>query len=225
MILINNDLIWVSVPRCASFSIEGKLFNSGLNIKYADDEYVRHQHKRLDALYSYFGHKESVCITRDWFDRWLSGIRHVWQCILDDGLTSIVNFENIDNDFIYNNFDVEFLKKLYLSEDDIFECYFKLVKEDINHSTAKKTKLFTSLMMLMNQKYWKCNETCTYEFDITELDKFEKFIENRYNIDFKLEKLNVSEKINNKIVVDEKLKDWVWEIFELTPFKKNKTIL
>ena len=33
MLLINNELIWIAIPRCASVSIENSLYNSSLNIK------------------------------------------------------------------------------------------------------------------------------------------------------------------------------------------------
>ena len=38
-LLINNDLIWVSIPKCASISIETALLNSNLNItKFSEYE-------------------------------------------------------------------------------------------------------------------------------------------------------------------------------------------
>ena len=33
MFLINNELIWISIPRCASVSIENSIYNSSLSIK------------------------------------------------------------------------------------------------------------------------------------------------------------------------------------------------
>ena len=62
---INNDLIWIAIPKNASVSIEHALLNSNLNIQtyhnYKDNSDI-HGHLVLNDLYSYFGVKEKVCL-------------------------------------------------------------------------------------------------------------------------------------------------------------------
>jgi hypothetical protein len=65
-----------------------------------------------------------------------------------------------------------------------------------------------------SQSYWLNCKKCTYEFDITEIEKFEKFISDRYLIDFKIPTLNTTIKYPNKIIPNEELKNWVFENFE-----------
>ena len=93
-ILINNNLIWVSIPRCASLSIEKTLMNiKELKTKHfldynnlilqnkIDEKIPFHYHIPLDLLYRRFGKKESICITRNWFERWMSSFEHIFKAL------------------------------------------------------------------------------------------------------------------------------------------------
>ena len=120
---IDNELIWVSIPRCASVSIEKSLSNSQLNIRYYKksmffDKDI-HLHIQLKTLYDYFGLKESVCIKRDFVDRWLSGLEHWWWTMSITGLEPIIPFNEIDNNFIYTHFTDEMIDKMYVYEPQI----------------------------------------------------------------------------------------------------------
>ena len=48
-LLINNELIWISVPRCASVSIESALLNSNLN----DIKEALNQGINVSAVFKY----------------------------------------------------------------------------------------------------------------------------------------------------------------------------
>ena len=83
-LLINDNLIWVATPKCASISIENALYSSNLNIKpskWIEINNNRHLHIPIDILKKEFGNKESICITRDWFEKWLSALNHLWDVI------------------------------------------------------------------------------------------------------------------------------------------------
>jgi hypothetical protein len=59
------------------------------------------------------------------------------------------------------------------------------------------------------------------------MDKFETFIKNRYGINIKVPKLNegLGYKISDSnIKLDEKLKNWIWENFEV-PFVKSNSLI
>jgi hypothetical protein len=189
----------------------------------------RHFHINVNILKHNFGDLETVCIKRDWFDRWLSSFEYIWQLISLDNLTPKYEFEKIDNEFIYNIFTDSFVNKLYIYDDDdyknVVELYRLFVNEDILLSTDIKFSgiRYSGIRIIASQNFWTNNERCTYEFNIEEIDKFENFISDRYSIDFKLDHINEGKKNKNNIIVNDELKKWVWDRFE-RPFIKNKLI-
>ena len=63
--LINNELIWISNPKCASFSIETALRNSKLKLEmYDSNDMSKHYHTPLNECLSIWGNKETICIIR-----------------------------------------------------------------------------------------------------------------------------------------------------------------
>ena len=225
-LLINNDLIWISVPKCASISIEHALINADLDIKllseyrYSHRTDLVHGHYRKSQLFDEFGIKETVCINRDWIDRWVSALEFIWGRILYANLTPIINWNEVDNQFIYKTFDIDFSKKLYYT-DQYDELYKKLIN---NPNVEINTNFLGVLSTLVSHNYWKENQPCTHEFDIKEIHKFEKFIQKRYGVSFNLEHLNSTPKIKNKIEINDELKNHVWNVFE-KPFEKRKTLI
>ena len=76
----------------------------------------------------------------------------------------------------------------------------------------------------MSQNQWKLNKKCDYEFDISEMDKFSDFIYERFGERLDIKKLNEGNKSHSKIVVDDELKNWVWDKFE-KPFEKRNSLI
>jgi hypothetical protein len=239
-ICINNDLIWISVPRCASTSIENAILNSPVQIihyKYEiSNAYPKHVHITLPQLFKKFGKMETVAIKRDYFDRWVSALQHTWYMYEINGVELSVKWEDIDNDFIYKNFTKEYIDSIYLivgMENDLikYEDVIKMreFKKSIIYRFAKNIPeniehLFNPTMLLLSQSYWVDNNKCTHEFNIDEIDKFEEFMCNRYEIDFKVDRINKSNPIKNNIVKDDKLKQWVFDMFEKRFMKTNKLL-
>jgi hypothetical protein len=235
-ICINNDLIWLSIPKCASTSIEDALVKSKLDIVHYEYEklknYNRHFHIRLKDLYQKFGVKETICINRDYFDRWISGLKHIWDTYELSNIPLIEKWENVDNEFIYKTFTDDYINEIYASGKNFPTIrnhngkslidYSKVTKLELNKKIVPKGIFIENI--LRSQLYLKDNKKCTYEFNINEIEKFEKFIENRYNIDFKLDILNKTSFQHNLIIKDEKLKNWVWEKFEKRFIKSNNII-
>jgi hypothetical protein len=223
--LINDNLIWISTPKCASFSIEAALLNSNLKLKKYSEHFSRglHIHPPLNSCLDQFGIKESVCITRDWFARWLSSLNFIWDMIeLSTEYTPICKWEDLNNEVIYNIFNEEFVNKLHSENDDNYlECYLKLLK---NNTELVPKEIYGTIATIVSERFWKSNQKCTYEFDIKELDKFTKFIENRFGEKLQLDIINSSTKRPNKIIVNEELKSFVWEKFEKRFEKRNQLI-
>ena len=227
--LINDNLIWIVTPKCASFSIEKALLGSNLNLKKYNEflEKDKHIHISLDTSLNYFGNKESVCITRDWFEKWISSINHIWDMIeYESPFEPICKWEDLNNEIIYNIIDTDFINNLHLNtEDGTSKCLLSFLKpnqEKLIEST--KLPILLNASTLISEKYWKSNRNCTYEFDIKDLDKFVDFIENRFGEKLIMEKINKSTKRPNKITINDELKSFVWEKFERIFERGNQLI-
>ena len=220
---INDDLIWISVPRCASTSIETAFLNSPLEIDnyiFSNSKlYPKHIHIELSKLYNKFGKKETIVIKRNYFDRWLSGLQRMFLSYENNNIELCRKWEDVDNDFIYETFSKQYINSLYSFNPNQLDLINNAITIEKNLNLK-----FTPHILLLSQMYWVDNQTCTYEFDINEIDKFGQFITNRYDIDFKIEKLNESQIIKNNIVKDDKLKKWVFDNFEKQFIPKNKLI-
>jgi hypothetical protein len=225
-LLINDDLIWISVPKCASISIERALINSELDIKLQSEyKYVferkgMHGHITKSALINEFGIHPTVCITRNWLDRWLSGIEFIWQNLIKENQTTIIDWEDVDNNFIYNTFNSDFFKILHYTHYN--EWYLGLNK--LLKTNTDTMELAQVLCVLQSENHWKENQPSTYEFDIKEIHKFEEFIEKRYGVSFKIPHLNSTPKIKNKIEINDELKNYLWNVFE-KPFEKRNSLI
>ena len=225
--LINNDLIWISIPKCASYSIETALINSKLKLqKFNDDKNVNHVHIPLNECLNKFGKKESVCVTRDWFTKWLSSLNFIWDQIeLNTDLTPIRKWEDIDNEFIYRLFDTEFLNDLHLTNNqDNMKCFLKLLIINGKKTIYIPKDVSNIMVTLISEKFYKSNSNCTYEFDIKDIDKFVNFIENRYGEKIIIDNSNQSTKRPNKIIINNELKSFIWDKFEKRFEKRNEFI-
>lgn len=223
--LINNELIWISNPKCASLSIETALRNSKLKLEMYDPyDMSKHYHPPLNECLSIWGNKETICITRDWVSKWLSALNFIWDKIeFDSEYTTIRKWEDVDNKFLYKIIDTDFLNDLHLVDSDyggLQRCFLKLVKEEYDPLKNVPNVMVT----LISQKFFKSNKKCAYEFDIKEMDKFVDFIENRFGERLIIKNTNQSTKRPNEIVIDDELKSFIWENFEKRFEKRNELI-
>lgn len=225
-LLINNDLIWISIPKCASIAIEDALLASSIPIKEHRQvermpKEINHVHIKKSNLYREFGFRETVCINRDWLERWISALQFFFESAeMLHGNTPVISWSDVDNDFVYKTFTVDFVNTLY-SEDEskIRELYKSLMKNTVQ-------VLDGTMSVFYPANYWKDNEPCTYEFDIDEMDKFVDFIEGKYGEKLVLYHSNRNSFTKSKLVLDDKLKNFIWDRFE-KPFYKptNRLIL
>ena len=229
--LINNELIWVATPKCASFSIETALVRSNLDLKHFNSAnqrgeflFISHSHHKKSALERLFGKKETFCVKRDWFERWLSGLRFFWNSSKENGMTPIIPFEEIDNEFIYKTFDANFANTLYFNDGGMEICTNRLIKENIYNLPVGTNKHIAHLFF--SQNYWIDNTKCTYEFDIKKLYELENFIYNKFGEKIEINENNVQIKtLKNKIILDDTLRNYIWELFEKPYDKTLKKIM
>jgi hypothetical protein len=234
-LLINNELIWISIPRCASVSIENAFLNSNLNIKRLKVDLSfenTHMHFEKSILYEEFGIHETICIKRDWFDKWISSLYQIFYWLNTTKVyTPIIEWENVDNDFIYNTFDTDFVNAIYKKNTENWDIAFlriikeKSIKEKVYDSNGNiMPNVIGILSTLLSQNFYKDNKPADYEFDISELDKFSNFIYDRFGERLNIQRLNERKNIPNKIIIDDKLKQWIWDKFE-KPFKKRNSLI
>ena len=220
-------------PKCASFSIENALKKSKLKIEpfliRSKLSIERHVHVPVNESFERFGKKETVFINRDWVLKWISALRYLWKRIEKDfkNYDPIIKWEDIDNDFIYRTFDIHFINYLNTSirEGDSFR---KLLKNNNSSPATSDLEDFEMLGMMssfLSNKHWTSNQKCTYEFDITELDKFIDFIEKKLGERLVIKQENKSDDLGpNKMIIDEEFKQWIWDNFESKYEKENKLI-
>jgi hypothetical protein len=229
MLLLNNELIWISIPRCASVAIENSIYNSSLNIKKviserhlieeSNNKLKNHSHSRKSHCIHYFGIKDTICITRNWLDRLLSAFEYFFILSKTAHKNELIcEWENIDNEFIYKHFNKDFANAIYSENPKkIQECYNSLFIK-INQNLPETLYIFCS------QNFWKENERCTYEFDITELDKFKNFIYEKFGVELDIIKTNHTKKEKNKIEINDELKTFLWNTFEYRFANKTNLI-
>ena len=230
--LINDDLIWIATPKCASFSIENALLNSNLKLRKFSDHYGddRHFHVPLNNCSDYFGKKESVCITRNWFMKWISSMNFIWDKIeTTEPFEPICKWENMNNDIIYNLFDDNFINNLHSQTEEGFkECFIQCLKQKSQKDEILKYPKIDSMVGMMStlisEKFWKSNQKCTYEFSLREIDKFQLFIEERFGEKLNIDIVNSSSKRPSKIIMNDELKSFIWDNFE-KPFEKNTHLI
>lgn len=230
-LLINNDLIWISIPKCASSSIESTLLNSNLDIKKHYLHKINpgaHLHLELNLLYEDFGKKETICINRDPLERWISSLETIWEVFKSKNQLIKVDFNDIDNEFLYKTFDIHFLN--YLHSGQIEMCNFSFIN---NYELQKENDSTLSAIckLLLSQNYWKQNKKCTYEFEINKLDELQQFFKEKYNEELIIPHINPNEiiynrteKTKNKIIIDNTLKNWYFDSFE-KPYVKLKSLI
>jgi hypothetical protein len=106
------------------------------------------------------------------------------------------------------------------SEQGFYKQFNYIIKDFVLAEAEKISR--TGL--LWSQNYWLSGEKkCDFEFDINELDNFTDCIEKRYGEKLIIEHRNKSKKKTNKIIVNDDLKNHIWEVFE-SPFYKSSKI-
>lgn len=224
MLVIENDLIYIATPKTATISIEQALKDSGLSLEFHNYNSARtHVHTSLFYMHDKFGYKESFCVNRDWFDRWLSGFKFIFISLENKGIRFKTSIEDISKEFVYNMFTVDNINKLYggtLEED------LKYLSTYITDDIEKLIEVDSPgiLRILCSSNYWVGSRKCTYEFNIDKLETLEAFISNRYNINFSIPKLNVTSTARKNrfknLIIDSEFKEFVYNRFE-KPLIKN----
>ncbi len=238
MFLLQDDLILLNIPRCASHSTESSIIHSDINYNYAstidkkvviysstniDDFYkntihLPHGHFRLNDCYSLFGRKQAISITRDYFDKFLSSLTFFYELINYEN--NILDVTAVDAEFIKKTFNLNFVYSIENKPTELKTLLINLFGID---DTRLNIKLSKSLLIFNSIKWWQSNEIIKYEFDINEMDKFKYFIENRYDTSITIPHENKSNKniIFPNLIINDALKSYIWKTFEKKYYTKT----
>lgn len=266
MMLIENDIAFISIPKCASISVHVAFENSDVKIEptfndnigsdvgygyqmptfseqinYPYKKINSHRHGTISEVYTFLKTKiDTITIKRDYCKRFLSSFYYIFGMWIKNGYALEYTPNKITNEFIYEYFT-----------DDIIDCLKSMIQNSKNFEFDKKLKskiiipliekytinyskksiidnmmkdnIYINWRVFDSQEAWKSGYKPTYEFDINELFKFEKLIENKYSKNIKIGKEN---KMNYEypqmdVNEDQKLRDWVWTKFEKSYFTKK----
>jgi hypothetical protein len=272
MILIENELIFLSVPKNASMAVHYALEESDINIKptfpYENmlnriSEKHRKHHEKVNhkikihahyttaETYSNINKKlPTIFIKREYSDRFVSGLNYIFNYIIPIVYPQLrPALPNINNEWVYENITRDVIEniKIYNPTDMSFDvnqidspqdCVHRVVINALNKFVDNKVVLkkiispynapwpenkYINFKLLDSQEIYKSGYTPKYIFDISELDRLEKMMMDRYGKILEIKKVNNMNITNIKtnFVNDNKLKNWVWDNFEKHHFTKK----
>lgn len=246
--LVDKKFIFISLPRCASTSfmitclknkipIEHRVSDNDNQLskindwdKLSNDELadkLTHSHESLSNLQKKFGNKyEVISIRRNKYERFLS----LWKHVIDElyriqyvelaqGFSKLTVNDIFDG--IHPN-DITTVENRYRTIDTVFKKINSL-NMDIKLNPYVQNML--SIVYMPITELTNENPNIIW-FDITELDKLEKWVSNKLVKEFKLEKINSSQNFDCNIEINDEFKkkyDNLFNIFENR--KSTKTLI
>ena len=179
---------------------------------------IPHLHPRLNDMYKNFGVHESVGITRDYFDKFLSALRYFYDFAITSNIPLIRTAEEVTAEFLIEAFNIEFFNISENREEDTSLAVRRLIEpEAIEFATP-----FNFPVVFNSTKWWTSGQKLTYEFDIKEIDKFKDFIENRYSKEITIVDKNRDTHVDfPNLVIDNKLRDHIWNTVEKKYYVKK----
>lgn len=212
--VINNKVVFIPIPKNASWSVEDTCINYGLDLKYPNtlwqnsikfntNNTKRHIHSTIDSLIDTFGTNfEYVCIVRDSTDRFISA----WKFFIESMVFSVNStlgekLKNVGNNFIINFIKENYTEfcKVYNSLESRRLLLIKLVDElgiskeyPIDEGFIKRYNLHMSTFV--SQYQWITNDKVNVrQFEFKKLTEFEEYISEQLNVEFKLTHRNKTE--------------------------------
>jgi hypothetical protein len=205
--VINNSIVFIPIPKNASWSVEDTCIEYGLNltypnilwensIKFGVKNPIRHIHSNINYIIGSIGLDfEFVCIIRDSTDRFISA----WKFFIQE-MSKITPKEgadvlkNLDNNFIISFFknNIYEFKNAYISYETRVNLLIKLLEsagviQYYNISEEFKKRHELHIISFVSQYQWiSSSKVKVKEFHFDRLYEFEDYISKKLNIDFKL---------------------------------------
>jgi hypothetical protein len=205
--VINNSVVFIPIPKNASWSVEDTCIEYGLNLTYPNVLWEnsikfglknpeKHIHSDINYLvYSLGVDYEFVCIIRDSTDRFISAWKFFVQEMGKHLPKESANIlKNLDNNFIISFFkdNIYEFKNAYISYETRVNLLIKLLQsagviQYCNISDEFKKRYAIHIMSFVSQYQWiSSSKVKVKEFHFDRLYEFEDYLSKKLNIDFKL---------------------------------------
>jgi len=244
--VINNSVVFIPIPKNASWSVEDTCIEYKLDLKYPytlwensirfNTKPEQHIHSTIESLSNVFGSElEYVCLIRNSTDRFISAWKYFIIAMvaeLKDNSDVIDTIKNIDNSFLINFIKENYsdFQNVYVSVDVRKKLLFKLLNK-MEISTYLqidenfKTHYSLHILPFISQYRWITTENIKVkEFSFEKLYEFEKYISDKFNIEFKLIHTNVNSLDYTAVTKTKELIDFV-ETYIDGMYKKSKSII
>jgi hypothetical protein len=246
--LIDNKFIFINLPRCASYAFHISCLRNNFDIQFyrpsiitnADLENLKkmnndtlvlnlpHHHERIVFLQEKFGKNyPTIAIKRDNYETFISLYKQLIKVSLRNEETDIA--EKLQNysvdDILFFNKEMVLLASDY-SRETLTDTFIEKLKINLkNQGNHKFLKEF--IRTLISPKAWfHNNDPNIIWFDIDKIYELENWVSNITNTEFKLEKINESNKIDCNLILNDTFKKKYDSIYsEYDTFKKNKSII
>lgn len=236
--LIEENFIFLSIPRCASRAFEVSCINSGIEIRYLNNRQIRkngytnnipntHSHQSNSDLRARFlsDDYEMISIYREPIERLISAWKYVlgsFMLVDNDVYMRLSEMNNKEfitsfNKSIKSVSEIDYEDNKYRSFYRFFGEIIKGVNLDDEKFTNPK-KIFQYVMQPVS--VWTENDVKIRMFDIKHLGALEDYVKEKTGKDFKMERLNDTKGIITNLVNDDTLREFYFEKFE----KKQKQI-
>ena len=232
--LIENKIIFIGVPKCASYSFRTSCFMNNLKAEYVNESVNNsmrlgvslnyHHHDPIEPLENKFGTDYPyIAIKRDPVKRFISGWGYFIQKIVDLFPEKTDYFLSLDNDYV-----ISFLKNnvnncdLLMNKNTIAKVFDNFLLD--HNITMEKDWEWRKASMRLNtmtsQFAYHKNRPFIKFFDITNMGELETYMSETFDIDFKMVRENEA-KVVTALKVDEKLHDFVYTHIEPNLTKKS----
>ena len=245
--LINNKFIFINLPRCASYAFHISCLRNNFDIEFYkssklsevdlkilkemdNDKLVinlPHHHERIVFLQEKFGKDyPTIAIKRDNYETFVSLYKQLIRMLAlnqEPDIAKKLQKYSVDDILFFN-------KEMTLGSDNSRENLVNEFIEKLNiNSKNQKTQKFMKefIRTLISPKSWfHNNDPNIIWFDIDKLYELENWVSNITNTEFKLEKINESNKIDCNLILNDTFKKKYDSIYsEYNTFKKNKSII
>lgn len=228
--LVNNEFLFVSLPRCASTSFTHTCIKLGLTIKHFDSTFdnvtisnLVHPHERLVNLQKKFGnHHPIIAIKRNRHERFLSFWKQIIK-IMEGRNTLISNHLKkltVDDILFYNTSDIGTEN----NKSNLIEKF--LLQNDL--LKYNPIYLIELLSILYNPlSFWHDNNNGIIWFDINKTEELNEWVSIKIGKPFELNKINSSDKVESNLIYDEhfiKKYNNIYDYYDIN-YKKNNTLI
>jgi hypothetical protein len=225
--LIENQFVYLPIPKSASSSIVYSILQWRLKVDFGDEvtnkfmynqifnkEIITHPHNTYDYYKNKFPNKKTIGIFRPSADRFISALKYMIKMCKENNIELKYNFEKLNEDEIIEIFSKIFYELNNINEPienkDINLIEFhrhmdSVIKRNISDDTLNFNKMH--IHNFRSQYFWGLNK-CDIIINISELNEFTNIIK-KIKPNFNLIKINESNNVILNIKKSDKIVNFV----------------